>query len=116
MEHKPKPVIGVRLLGRRGCETAKERRDSHRNAKRNPPFANFLSTSTAVVVIVVLIAVMAVAPVPVLPLFVLIPTLVIHVSAMRIDFPLLVIHDFLVIPMVVIVAIVVVYARGAAGY
>jgi hypothetical protein len=77
----------------------------------------FVQGSLATVpVIVVMIAVMIVAPLPIFSLLLLIATVVVLVPAMRFDFPLLVIHAFMAIPSMVIVALIVVDARGATGY
>lgn len=82
----------------------------------DPALWNLLSTLAAVVVIVVFIAVMAIPPVPILSLFVLVAAVVVLMPAMRVGFPLVVIHAFVMIPSMVIMAIVVVDARGAPGY
>lgn len=71
-------------------------------------------TVVAAVSVMVTVAVMAVAPPPVLLLVVAIATVVIPMTAMRLVFPLEVISTFLAVPPMIIVAVVVVNARGAA--
>jgi hypothetical protein len=87
-----------------------------RSARESRCICFVQASLAAVAVIVAMIAVMAVAPSPVLSLLLLVATVIVPVTAMRLDFPLLVIHAFVVIPSVVVVALIVVDARGATRY
>jgi hypothetical protein len=70
------------------------------------------------VIVVMIVVLVTVPPLPVFPLFLLAAAVEIHVVAMVLDFPSLVVHTFVAIPNVIITILCVVHADASltAGY